>query len=207
MSRKGGLKNLLFHAPRNLFTKVYMKVTSRYSQILTGTFPFSRNSCELTYISCKKYWDLREVSQVRVSVFIDSNIGKTVLWPSGPLRSGLPWGGAGDVHWLGPLQGQQQRWVKREKDTFEIQHLSPSPERDKSAIFLYRCAYYWSWRLCSGVMLLKYRLSNCLIKIPVSLGYCHHDFFRCCKAARSSGLAVNQVRACCQARWVSNIFN
>lgn len=54
------------NAPTKLlqFTKVYMKVTSKYFKILTGNFPFSRNSCELTYISCKKYWDLREVSKV-----------------------------------------------------------------------------------------------------------------------------------------------
>lgn len=107
MSRKGGLKNLQYHASRNLFTKVDMKVTSRYSQILTGTFPFSRNSCELTYISCKKYWDLREVSKVRVSWDIDSNIYNCVV-TSGPLRSRLLRGGPGNVHRVGPLQGQQQ---------------------------------------------------------------------------------------------------
>ena len=32
-------------------------------------------------------------------------------------------------------------------------------------------------------------------------GYCHHDFFRCCRTARSSGLTTSAVRSCCQARW------
>ena len=85
-----------------------MKV-SKYSKILTGTFPFSRNSCELTYISCKKYWDLREVSKVSVSQLKMND--RTLICVSGPLCPGLPRGAAGDVHRLGPLQGQQQGWV------------------------------------------------------------------------------------------------
>ena len=57
------------NAPTNLF--VYKSLYESYFQIfeiLTATFPFSRNSCELTYISCKKYWDLREVSKVKARV-------------------------------------------------------------------------------------------------------------------------------------------
>ena len=56
------------NAPTKLLVyKSLYESSSRYFEILTVTFPFSRNSCELTYISCKKYWDLREVSKVSVS--------------------------------------------------------------------------------------------------------------------------------------------
>ena len=68
---------------------VYKSLYESYFQILTGTFPFSRNSCELTYISCKKYWDLREVSKVRVSGDIDSNIGNSVV-SQGPCAQDCP---------------------------------------------------------------------------------------------------------------------
>jgi len=79
-----------------------------------------RNSCELERISCKKYWDLRVVSQ-------------------GPCRQDCPGIDLG---------------------------------------------MYTGWGLS--------RASN--------NGYCHHDFFRCCRAARSSGLGDEAVRSCCQAR-------
>jgi len=79
-----------------------------------------KNSCELQYISCKKYWDIREVSK-------------------GSCSSECP----------GVSLGM-----------------------------------YTGWGLS--------RASN--------NGYCHHDFFRCCKAARKAGLPNNQIRSCCQAR-------
>jgi len=79
-----------------------------------------KNSCELTYISCKKYWDIREVSK-------------------GACVSDCP----------GVSLGM-----------------------------------YTGWGLS--------RASN--------NGYCHHDFFRCCKAAKKTGLPNSQIRSCCQAR-------
>jgi len=79
-----------------------------------------KNSCELKYISCKKYWDLREVSK-------------------GACASDCP----------GVTLGM-----------------------------------YTGWGLS--------RASN--------NGYCHHDFFRCCKAAKKTGLPNSQIRSCCQAR-------
>jgi len=79
-----------------------------------------KNSCELKYISCKKYWDLREVNK-------------------GACASDCPGVNLG---------------------------------------------MYTGWGLS--------RASN--------KGYCHHDFFRCCKAALKTGLPKAQVRSCCQAR-------
>lgn len=79
-----------------------------------------KNSCELTYISCKKYWDLREVNK-------------------GACSSECPGLNLG---------------------------------------------MYTGWGLS--------RASN--------NGYCNHDFFRCCKAARKTGLPNSQIRSCCQAR-------
>jgi len=79
-----------------------------------------KNSCELTNISCKKYWDLREVSK-------------------GACSSECPGVNLG---------------------------------------------MYTGWGLS--------RASN--------NGYCHHDFFRCCKAARKTGLPDSQIRSCCQKR-------
>jgi len=90
------------------------------SQVCGSDGKTYRNSCELKYISCKKYWDLREVSKGSCS-------------------------------------------------------------QDCPGVNL---GMYTGWGLS--------RASN--------NGYCHHDFFRCCKAARQAGLGANQVRSCCQAR-------
>jgi len=90
------------------------------SQVCGSDGKTYKNSCELTYISCKKYWDLREVSK-------------------GACSSECP----------GVSLGM-----------------------------------YTGWGLS--------RASN--------NGYCHHDFFRCCKAARKTGLPDSQIRTCCQRR-------
>jgi len=90
------------------------------SQVCGSDGKTYRNSCELQYTSCKKYWDLREVSK-------------------GACRQDCPGVDLG---------------------------------------------MYTGWGLS--------RASN--------NGYCHQDFFRCCKAARRVGLGYGQTKSCCQQR-------
>lgn len=69
------------------------------------------------------------------------------------------------------------------------------------------CQKYWDIKVvsmgacqptCPGVELGMY--SGWGLSRASNNGYCNHDFFRCCKAARRKGLPTNTVRSCCQAR-------
>ena len=77
------------------------------------------NSCELENVSCRKYWDIRVVSMVRMTMMVimmttmvmiimmttTYNLG--INLSTGSLSVNVPWSYYGNVHWVRTLPSQQ----------------------------------------------------------------------------------------------------